>query len=332
MVKVERSKIIDQLKGLMIFLVVFGHSIQYNVFEKKDMFWSNPVWKLIYTFHMPLFMAISGWLLFFSLKKLKTSTSKIKFGIKRSISLMLPVVIWMTLYTLVNFVINRDININQLFSNITNGLWFIWALWGGLLILTIGSIFNKQLAISILGFLIILPFHNHGNVALFLYVFPFFVIGYYFNSYQAHIYMKKYIKIIIPVFILVSTALLILWDKSTYIYVSRFSPTNSINISIRYILGFTNSILFLYAFLYIIKFLPKKTQDYLDMIGSKTLSIYIISSFIIYLVQYPIFFDYIGYIYPLILSLIYIKLSVLINNTITKSDKLSYLLLGKQLK
>lgn len=54
----------DSLKLFAIYLVVLGHVV---LFGETD-FYSNPVWLYIYSFHMPLFMTISG---FFSYKILK---------------------------------------------------------------------------------------------------------------------------------------------------------------------------------------------------------------------------------------------------------------------
>ena len=50
-----RISYIDQLKGIAILLVVLGHVIGYNNCE--DSF----LWRFIYSFHMPLFMFISGY-------------------------------------------------------------------------------------------------------------------------------------------------------------------------------------------------------------------------------------------------------------------------------
>ena len=51
----------DSLKGWLILLVILGHAIQSTLGEECD---SNHVWNLIYSFHMPAFMAVSGWLAF----------------------------------------------------------------------------------------------------------------------------------------------------------------------------------------------------------------------------------------------------------------------------
>lgn len=60
-----RSATLDVYKGILIILVVLGHSI--TNFGGNDVFTNrtyllDPVCKLLYTFHMPLFMGISGWL------------------------------------------------------------------------------------------------------------------------------------------------------------------------------------------------------------------------------------------------------------------------------
>ena len=54
----ERISTLDAIRGLAIFLVVLGHSVQFNV---PDPF-NNPVFKIIYSFHMPLFISVSGYL------------------------------------------------------------------------------------------------------------------------------------------------------------------------------------------------------------------------------------------------------------------------------
>ena len=65
----QRLHYIDSIKGLAIFLVVMGHVLawlysDYNTALQADkpMF----LWKMIYAFHMPLFIFISGFLFGFS--------------------------------------------------------------------------------------------------------------------------------------------------------------------------------------------------------------------------------------------------------------------------
>lgn len=49
----------DSLKGVLILLVVLGHAIQFTLGESC---YTDHMWDLIYSFHMPAFMAVSGFL------------------------------------------------------------------------------------------------------------------------------------------------------------------------------------------------------------------------------------------------------------------------------
>ncbi|MCQ2365674.1 MAG: acyltransferase family protein [Akkermansia sp.] len=54
----KREPYWDAVKALLIILVVAGHAIQFLL---GGNFWSNPVFKGIYMFHMPLFIMVSGY-------------------------------------------------------------------------------------------------------------------------------------------------------------------------------------------------------------------------------------------------------------------------------
>ena len=48
----------DSLKGWLMLLVILGHAIQTVMPEAC---YQNHIWNLIYSFHMPAFMAVSGY-------------------------------------------------------------------------------------------------------------------------------------------------------------------------------------------------------------------------------------------------------------------------------
>lgn len=48
----------DSLKGWLMILVILGHAIQTIMLEDCN---NDHVWNIIYSFHMPAFMAVSGW-------------------------------------------------------------------------------------------------------------------------------------------------------------------------------------------------------------------------------------------------------------------------------
>ena len=52
----KRNKLFDSLKFVLIFLMVYGHTLQYNSGHIVD-----TIFGFIYTFHMPLFIFISGY-------------------------------------------------------------------------------------------------------------------------------------------------------------------------------------------------------------------------------------------------------------------------------
>ena len=49
----------DSLKMYLMLLVILGHAIQSALEADID---GSHLWDLIYSFHMPAFMAVSGWL------------------------------------------------------------------------------------------------------------------------------------------------------------------------------------------------------------------------------------------------------------------------------
>ena len=63
----ERDLFIDFLKGITIFLVLLGHSIQ--ALSTTDAYYDNILFKAIYSFHMPLFGFLSGYVSFWSYRK-----------------------------------------------------------------------------------------------------------------------------------------------------------------------------------------------------------------------------------------------------------------------
>lgn len=94
----KRSIELDIAKGFAILLMVIGHAIAWNYPDRSfltgDMAsmsqgeqWGALLWRLIYSFHMPLFFFISGYLMFKSDTDLKWLFSLVK---KKLIRILLP--------------------------------------------------------------------------------------------------------------------------------------------------------------------------------------------------------------------------------------------------
>lgn len=81
----KRIEALDIAKGLAIFLVVWMHCIQYIGNSSFD----NQLYSIVYSFHMPLFLLISGYLFYKSLGKDFRTTIK-----KRAVRLLVPNLLW----------------------------------------------------------------------------------------------------------------------------------------------------------------------------------------------------------------------------------------------
>lgn len=102
----KRSHYIDVLKTILIFMVVLGHCIQYGSgesFLSNLEFYECPVFKTIYTFHMPAFMIISGYLFFMSCKR----HSNKELLLSRIRSLLIPNLVWCVLLSTVILVFSQ---------------------------------------------------------------------------------------------------------------------------------------------------------------------------------------------------------------------------------
>src|SRR5208337_3239501 len=91
----ERNKSIDAIKGFTIILVVLAHAIQRNIIDSE----SNIISCLINSFHMHLFMFLSGYVIAQSIYK-----PEYKWLFKKFIRLMIPFLIWsIVMYYMRNF-------------------------------------------------------------------------------------------------------------------------------------------------------------------------------------------------------------------------------------
>lgn len=99
---VKRLAYIDSLKGFAMFLVVMGHVIAWQFADHEQVIHGGPKqpafwWHFIYSFHMPLFMFLSGFLfprVFSSMKEIAL------FMYRKAYTLILPLitVTWLANY------------------------------------------------------------------------------------------------------------------------------------------------------------------------------------------------------------------------------------------
>lgn len=295
----NRSIYLDIVKGFTIFLVVYGHCIEYYSVEylKENAFYSDVVHKIIYSFHMPLFMLISGYLFYGSI-----THHPWKYNLKtRFTKLLLPVFSWNTLLLIIQnsiFLIEDKVIPwkNELLSYCTV-LWFLWAIfWCSIIILFVSRWFydNIFVYIGLLAIMLFIP--GIYGINLYVYMYPFFVMGYLWNKHGIVDKLKDkkispYIKIMVFFFLFILfVALCKQYTTDDYIYISGsgilkglkthspFIDYHQISINFyRYLIGFVGSAISLIAIRYTFNKYEKISREILIKLGQKSLGIYIIS-------------------------------------------------------
>ena len=118
----KRNGYFDFVKGVTIFLVVFGHALQYRSgydYLASELYWDNPIMKAIYSMHMPLFAAISGY--FYSYGPIKSALKRIKQ--------FLPVcIVWGIMLWGLRIAWGKNGSIKTLVRLCLTDFWFLWTL------------------------------------------------------------------------------------------------------------------------------------------------------------------------------------------------------------
>lgn len=198
-----RLEFIDYAKGLAILLVVIGHLLQYNLVgtSSKDLF------DMIYSFHMPLFMFLSGYVASLSIDKYMSH--KGEFIQKKAASLLVPFMFMGGVNMLLYKYFSIEYAVN-LFRNPDNGLWFLIVLfciqlWYLALEYVCSKLkFNKRYLIE--GFVgvvfiaMILALNKVNHEFSGLYTSPIFFVMFFAGSYVAK-FLTAFIKSDIVLFL-----------------------------------------------------------------------------------------------------------------------------------
>lgn len=241
--KIERNILIDILKGLAIFLVVFGHFIQYYDVTHNIAFFSDTIFKFIYSFHMPLFIFLSGFLFYDTIKKYSAKEIIFKKFKRILIPLFIVSIVGLLLMILKNNFASFNLLIKDYLHLLFTGYWFVWALLMCFSTITIVSkLFKDKIYIYLIIFLLIFLLPDGSLTLYYKYMLPFFLVGYYINKIKIDITKTNiFIKIIIPILFFV---MLFFFKDNYYIYTfgMELNLTNFSNqiyiILYRYIIGF----------------------------------------------------------------------------------------------
>ncbi|GHU07172.1 acyltransferase/acetyltransferase [Spirochaetia bacterium] len=281
----QRIEYIDLLKVFTIFCVLWGHAIQQL---DNGLDWihctENPIFKLLYSFHMPLFYMLSG---FFFKSSLKNNLKDFVF--KKGIQLLLPWFIWCVLrgsLLLINTIIikGNDVDLIQAFRIIFGGhFWFLRELFISYFITYVGyKILKKGYLVAILAicFTLFAPLMSSQSFYL-----PIFFVGIMLKEYYQ--FIRKHINIFLCVSAVIFILCLLFWKGIYYglsprIFSFRTFSFNFSNTPValyRLLTGISGSIFLFSVFARTYK--GNKDYSKLSSYGKYTLEIYILQVILI---------------------------------------------------
>jgi fucose 4-O-acetylase-like acetyltransferase len=274
----KRNEFLDYAKGTLIILVPVGHALQYVVYQNQG-FFSDPFFKAIYMFHMPLFMGIAGFLAHAGIERSPPGA----FMRTRAKTYIVPILAWALLYEVVFLMClgghGWSVFPKAFVREFLSGLWFLWALFGCLVMTATAKVFGRYFwGVYALMFCGILLLPDLGILYLFKYMVPYFQAGYLLAALGGFTMKRNRAFALFAVASVLTAGCYLLWNDNTYIYASKMALVsgNYGNIGLRYLGGFAASVLALF----IIKYLHAKTPDYVNRfiraLGRDSIYIYIL--------------------------------------------------------
>ena len=279
----KRDLRMDNIKAFLIILVVVGHLLE--LFLKNGNV--KTVYKLIYSFHMPLFIFISGYFARFKPKKIISG-------------LVVPYAVFQTMYILyVNYIIDP---VKDVAFGYTRPYWIMWYMMAMIVwslsvpLISLGNrvvhglILATSIVVSVAAGYIRFFGQNFSLSRIFVY-FPFFIMGHYFSElmkneekraeltefYHAH---KKVITMISAVLFGAAVGAMIEYtDKYSYVWLYECAPyAVSHELPVHRLAHFVVALI---CIMYIYLLTPNIKCGALSKLGSKTKNVYLFHGFVI---------------------------------------------------
>lgn len=284
----KRIAFLDVLKAFAIFLVVWGHSLQ-NLTADRSYWEYDACVQVIYSFHMPLFMMISG---FFSVSLLKRELwDVIK---KQFVRLIVPSITWHIGVSILLFVVGTiatsNIDWDKLYSIALASLSVFWFLKALFLV----QIFSSLLVYSFRVYKSILTILGGISILLLIYFLPvainfvcwFSMVPFYLLGLMVRQYAEKYEEyeqLLMWIFLSIFLVLVCIWPHATFdIYSNPIGWSWGALLAFlkRTLVGSAGS-LFCYFALKRLFARSKRHCPRIEAVGTMTLGIYIIQRYIV---------------------------------------------------
>lgn len=273
----KRSKYFDNAKFVLIFLVVFGHLIS-PLKEQDGVLFT--LYTVIFLFHMPAFILISGYFA----KGFKNKGYLLK-SVKK---ILLPYFIFQIIYSIYYYVVGKEETLQFDFLHPHWSLWFLLSLFFWNLLLYVFAplrwygLFVAVLLGIVIGF--VDEVGSFLSLSRTLVFFPYFLLGYLLNGDMLKKIIRNKYSLPLGVFILVGTLLFFgfwfpenavpwLLGATSYANMGGEQVADGIFRGIQYIL----TLIVIFGFLALI---PSSTYK-VSEIGERTLYVYLFHGFII---------------------------------------------------
>jgi len=277
----KRSKYFDNAKLFLIFLVVFGHLI--SPLKQKDGFLYT-LYTVIYLFHMPAFIFISG---YFS-KGFNKKGQILKLAKK----LLIPYILFQAIYSVFYYLNGMEDSLYFDWFHPHWSLWFLLSMFSWHVLLHFFARFRWiGLGVAVIIGAAAGYFDNIGSylsLSRTFVFFPYFFLGFLVNSSQLRNLLRNKFSIPASCMIIISTVLIFsvefpkdavpwLLGDSSYAAMGGEQVYDGLFRVMQYLL----TIIVVFGFL---TFIPA-AQFKLTEIGERTLYIYLLHGFIIKSIQ-----------------------------------------------
>ena len=318
---IQRNYKIDNIKGILIFLVVLGHILELNLssLNLKALF-------IIYSFHMPMFMCITGFYAKFSVNKLLKNY-------------VIPYIVCQAIYTVCYNLLGFDETISYRLFTPHWAYWYIYVciiyiigikLFPNDTIYRICSLFISIFLALLAGYIQQIEYtYSLSRLICFL---PFFMLGYYLGNPTSKNYLLKCKKILDNKFLKIGIGLIAVMAIAYLTYTLRYSSVKilyyaksyseyGIDVTFRVRTMLLNFIWMIVVYLAT----PSKKLPILSNIGQNTFTLYLLHGIIVIIIKkMDIFYSY--SIENTVVALILAIATILGNKTVNKWGK--YLLTG----
>ena len=250
-------------------------------------FFDDILFKIIYSFHMPLFALVSGYLFWWSVN----SRTPREVIIRQTITLVLPLfslavllgIIGALRHIYIGDFIGVSTTLWKMFNNFIYGFWFLRAMFlASMIVLLVREKFSDSVKFYVFVLVIFLFMPSQIIPSTHIFVYPYFVAGYLWHRER----MDEKINLSFSLkagIILLWCIMLMFYDRASYVYTtgtalikyrqSIFMPAQILTDAFRWLIGFVGC----GAMLILLKLV--KPVSVITALGRRSLGIYMISGY-----------------------------------------------------